>query len=242
VGCASLPVEHPLADEVDMSFPSRFVWGAAAASYQIEGATSADGRGPSVWDMFCRKDGAVYSGHTGDTACDHYHRFRDDVLMMKEMGLQAYRLSIAWPRIIPGGTGAINDKGIAFYDKLIDAILDAGITPWVTLFHWDYPHELFCRGGWLSDESPYWFSEYTQVIAKRLGDRVRHWITLNEPQCFIGLGHRDGIHAPGLKLAWAEVLRAAHHALLSHGRAVQTLPEQCRLKPVIGWAPVGVVS
>ena len=149
-----------------MSFPPGFVWGAAAASYQIEGATSAGGRGLSVWDMFCRKDGAVYSGHTGDVACDHYHTWRDDVRMMKEMGLQSYRLSIAWPRILPDGTGSINETGLAFYDGLIDGLLEAGITPWVTLFHWDYPYELYCRGGWLNPKSPEWFADYTEIIAR----------------------------------------------------------------------------
>jgi beta-glucosidase len=214
-----------------MPFPSGFVWGAAAAAYQIEGATHADGRGTCVWDMFCRKDGAVFSGHTGDVACDHYHRWKQDVLMMQEMRLAAYRLSIGWPRVLPNGVGTINEAGLAFYDELIDALLEAGITPWVTLFHWDYPYELYCRGGWLNPESPEWFAEYVGVVARRLGDRVKHWITLNEPQCFLGLGHREGIQAPGLKLAWMDVLRAMHHALIAHGRAVQTLREHCKLTP-----------
>jgi beta-glucosidase len=222
-------------------FPTDFVWGAAAAAYQIEGAAREDGRGPSVWDTFCRKDGAVFSGHSGDVACDHYHRWREDVALMKEMGLKAYRLSISWPRVLPAGVGAVNEKGLAFYDQLIDALLEFGITPFVTLFHWDYPYELYCRGGWLNADSPQWFAHYTRLIAQRLGDRVRHWMTLNEPQCFLHLGHREGIQAPGLKLAWIDVLRALHHSLLAHGRAVQTLREHCRLKPVIGWAPVGEV-
>jgi beta-glucosidase len=225
-----------------MSFPSGFVWGAAAAAYQIEGATREDRRGPSVWDMFCRKDGAIFSGHSGDVACDHYHRFREDVRIMKEMGLRAYRLSISWSRVLPDGVGAVNEAGFAFYDQLIDALLDANITPWVTLFHWDYPYELYCRGGWLNPQSPQWFGEYTQLVAQRLGDRVKHWMTLNEPQCFIGLGHREGIQAPGLKLAWMDVLRVMHHSLLAHGRAVQALREHCRIKPLIGWAPVGEVK
>jgi beta-glucosidase len=222
-----------------MSFPSGFVWGAAASAYQIEGATRADGRGMSVWDMLCRKDGAIYDGHTGDTACDHYHRWRQDVLMMKEMRLAAYRLSVAWPRVLPDGTGKINEAGLAFYDQLIDGLLEVGITPWVTLFHWDYPYELYCRGGWLNPESPEWFAEYTGVVARCLGDRVKHWITLNEPQCFLNLGHREGIQAPGLKLAWMDVLRATHHALMAHGRSVQTLREHCKLRPIIGWSPLG---
>lgn len=224
-----------------MGFPSGFVWGAATASYQIEGAAHEDGRGLSVWDMFCRKEGAIYAGHTGDVACDHYHRWRDDVKLMRDMGLQAYRLSVSWSRVLPGGVGTVNEKGIEFYDSLIDALLEAGITPHVTLFHWDYPYELYCRGGWLNDQSPEWFADYAKLLAQRLGDRVKHWITLNEPQCFLNLGHRDGVQAPGLKMAWMDVLRAMHHSLLAHGRSVQMLREHCRLSPLIGWAPVGEV-
>jgi beta-glucosidase len=225
-----------------MSFPTGFTWGAAAASYQIEGRGRDSGRGLCIWDMFCRKDGAVLSNHTGEIACDHYHRWRDDIQIMKELGLQAYRLSVSWPRVLPSGTGDVNERGLAFYDQLVDGLLDAGITPYVTLFHWDYPYELYCRGGWLNPDAPRWFAEYTQVIADRLSDRVRHWITLNEPQVFLTLGHREGLHAPGLKLAWMDVLRAMHHTLLSHGRAVATLREHCKLPPVIGWAPVGAVQ
>ena len=159
-----------------MSFPKDFIWGAAAASYQVEGAFDADGRGLSVWDMLCRKQGAIFGGHTGDVACDHYHRYREDVALMQQIGLQAYRLSLSWSRILPSGTGAVNEKGLAFYDALIDALLEAGITPWVTLFHWDYPYDLYCRGGWLHPDSPDWFADYTQVVVDRLSDRVGHWI------------------------------------------------------------------
>jgi beta-glucosidase len=225
-----------------MSFPTEFTWGAAAASYQIEGRGRDSGRGLCVWDMFCRKDGAVLNSHTGETACDHYHRWRDDIQIMKELGLQAYRLSVSWPRVLPNGTGDVNERGLAFYDQLIDGLLDAGITPFVTLFHWDYPYELYCRGGWLNPDSPRWFAEYTQVLADRLSDRVQHWITLNEPQVFLTLGHREGLHAPGLKLAWMDVLRAMHHTLLAHGSAVATLRERCKRAPTIGWAPVGAVQ
>ena len=224
------------------TFPAKFVWGAAAASFQIEGAASEDGKGPSVWDALCRKQGAVYEGHTGDVACDHYHRWRDDVALMRSLGIKAYRLSISWPRVMPQGAGDVNEKGLAFYDKLIDELLGAGVTPYVTLFHWDYPLALYNRGGWLSSDSPRWFADYARVVARRLGDRVKHWMTLNEPQCFIGLGHRQGSHAPGLKLDWPDVLRTAHHSLLAHGLAVQTLRETCKAKPSIGWAPVGVVK
>src|SRR5262249_28427616 len=167
-----------------LEFPKGFQWGAAAAAYQIEGAAREDGRGLSIWDVFCRKEGAIFSAHTGDTACDHYHRWREDVRIMRDMGLHAYRLSISWTRIMPDGTGAVNEEGLAFYDQPIDALLEAKITPWVTLFHWDYPYELYCRGGWLNPRSPEWFGEYTKTVARRLGDRVQHWMTLNEPQCF----------------------------------------------------------
>ena len=225
-----------------MPFPSGFVWGAAAASYQIEGAAHEDGRGLSVWDMFCRKDGAIHAAQDGDIACDHYHRWREDIQLMKEMGLKAYRLSISWPRVLPEGVGKPNERGLEFYDRLIDGLLAAGITPYVTLFHWDFPYSLYCRGGWLNRESVDWFGAYTKLIADRLGDRVTHWMTLNEPQCFLSLGHRDGVQAPGLKLAWMDVLRALHHALMAHGRAVQMLREHCARKPIIGVAFLGEVK
>src|SRR5262249_34086405 len=224
-----------------MKFPANFVWGAATASYQVEGAVAEDGRGQSVWDMFCRKDGAIWQGQSGEVACDHYHRFRDDVALMKQIGLQAYRFSISWPRVIPEGTGKVNEKGLAFYDQLVDALLDAGITPYITLFHWDFPYALYCRGGWLNSDSPDWFADYTNVVVNRLSDRVKYWLTQNEIQCFIGLGHLDGIHAPGDKLGWAEVLRAGHHALLAHGKSVQAIRAAAKTPPLVGFAPAGIV-
>jgi beta-glucosidase len=225
-----------------MSFPTGFVWGAAAAAYQIEGAAREDGRGLSIWDTFCSRDGAVHWAHNGGVACDHYHRWRQDVALMQALGLNAYRLSIAWPRVIPTGTGAVNAPGLDFYDSLIDALLAANITPYVTLFHWDYPHDLFCRGGWLNPESPRWFADYVEAVVKRLGDRVLHWIPLNEPQIFLGLGHQTGLHAPGLKLPRKDVLLATHHALLAHGLAVQSIRATAPTgKSIVGCAPVGVV-
>ncbi|MFH1499057.1 MAG: GH1 family beta-glucosidase [Verrucomicrobiota bacterium] len=223
-----------------MSFPDNFTWGAAAASYQIEGAWNADDKGLSVWDMLTRQPGKIWEGHTGDTACDHYNRYREDVGLMGQIGLNAYRLSVSWPRILPAGTGAISEAGLGFYDRLVDTLLAAGIQPWVTLFHWDFPHALFLRGGWLNPDSSKWFSEYTAAVVDRLSDRVTHWMTLNEPQCFIGLGHLFGEHAPGLKLGLAEVLTASHNVLLAHGRAVQVIRARARTTPQIGWAPVGV--
>ncbi len=160
---------------------------------------------------------------------------------MSEIGLKAYRLSINWPRILPAGTGAVNKPGIDFYDRLIDELLAKGIEPWVTLYHWELPYELFLRGGWLNPEIPEWFAEYTAVVVDKLSDRVSRWMTINEPQCFIGMGYLKGpgIHAPGFKLDMPEALRAAHHALLAHGRSVQTIRSRAKLKPIVGWAPVG---
>ncbi|MBN1541328.1 beta-glucosidase [candidate division KSB1 bacterium] len=223
-----------------MSFPKEFIWGAAAASYQVEGGAFSDGKGLSVWDMMSRWPGRTWENNSGDVSCDHYHRYEQDVALMAQIGLQAYRLSICWPRVLPQGIGKINEKGIDFYDRLVDSLLAHRIQPWVTLFHWDYPYELFCRGGWLNPESPDWFAEYARVIADRLSDRVTHWMTQNEPQCFIGLGHQDGYHAPGLKLDFPEILLATHHALLAHGKAVQVLRSRAKSTPTIGAAPVGV--
>ncbi len=223
-----------------MPFPKHFTWGAAAASYQIEGGAEADGKGPSVWDMFCKKPGAVFQGHTGDVACDHYHRYREDVALMKQLGLHAYRLSIAWPRILPEGVGSINEAGLGFYDRLIDSLLEAGIEPFVTLFHWDLPLALYHRGGWLNRDSAAWFADYAGIVTERLSDRVKHWMTFNEPSIFIGLGHQKGIHAPGDKLRFAELTRAAHHVLLAHGKAVQTMRAASKRPLRIGYAPAAV--
>jgi len=225
-----------------MAFPSGFVWGAAASSYQIEGATTTDGRGPSIWDSFCRVPGAVVGGHTGEVACDHYHRMVDDVALMKRMGLKAYRFSIAWPRVLPAGVGAVNDKGLDFYSRLVDELLKAGITPYPTLFHWDYPEALYQRGGWLNRETAEWFAEYTRVVVDRLSDRVDHWMTLNEPQVFIKFGHGDGTNAPGLTLSIGEQLLAAHHALLAHGQSVQVIRARAKRPARVGWAVVCVVK
>ncbi len=225
-----------------MQFPKGFVWGAASASYQVEGAVREDGRGMSVWDMLCRTPGKIWDGQTGEVACDHYHRWREDVAIMRDIGLTGYRFSIAWPRIMPSGVGAVNAKGLAFYDKLVDALLAAGVQPWVTLFHWDYPHELYTRGGWLNPDSPDWFADYTSVVVDKLSDRVQHWMTLNEPACFIGMGLQTGEHAPGDKLGFPEVLRAMHHTLLAHGKSVQAIRARARRTPLVGFAPCGRVS
>ena len=224
-----------------MPFRKDFVWGAAAASYQVEGGHDADGKGPSVWDAFCRWPGKTHLGQTGDVACDHYHRYAEDVALMKQVGLKGYRLSLSWPRILPDGTGAVNEKGLAFYDRLVDALLAAGIQPWVTLFHWDLPLALHHRGGWLNREIVEWFGEYTRVVVERLGDRVRHWMTLNEPQVFILHGYGNGVHAPGLVLSLKDQLLGVHHVLMSHGRAVQVIRQRAKAATTVGWAPVGAV-
>ncbi len=222
-----------------MSFPKDFIWGAAASSYQIEGGSYEDGKGISVWDMFCRQPGKIWEGQTGDISSDHYHRYQEDARLMGEIGIKAYRLSISWPRVIPEGTGAASQKGLAFYDRLIDALLENGVQPWVTLFHWDYPYQLYKRGGWLNPDSSDWFAEYTKVIVDKLSDRVSHWITLNEPQVFIDAGHREGRHAPGLVLGHPDLLTAAHNSLLAHGKAVQVIRAGAGTGAVVGAAPVG---
>ncbi|AQQ70397.1 Beta-glucosidase A [Limihaloglobus sulfuriphilus] len=222
-----------------MAFPANFKWGTATASYQIEGAASQDGKGPSTWDMMCRKENAIFNNDTGDTTCDHYNRYEEDVEIMKQMSMQAYRFSICWSRVLPQGTGKVNEAGLDFYSRLVDKLLEDGIEPWVTLFHWDYPYHLYTRGGWLNPKSPEWFAEYTEIIVDKLSDRVSNWMTLNEPYCFLWLGHKTGNHAPGDKLGLEQVLLATHNALKSHGMAVKTIREKAKKQPNIGFAPVG---
>ncbi|MEV0596716.1 GH1 family beta-glucosidase [Nonomuraea cavernae] len=207
-----------------MIFPESFVWGAATASYQIEGAVKEDGRGQSIWDTFSHSPGNVADGDTGDVACDHYHRYADDVALMRELRLAAYRFSVAWPRVQPDGTGPANPKGLAFYDRLVDKLLEAGISPYVTLYHWDLPQGLEERGGWTDRDTAYRFAEYAEAVHGRLGDRVGHWATLNEPWVAAFLGYGNGVHAPGRRDP-ASAMRAAHHLLLGHGLAARRLRE-----------------
>lgn len=221
-------------------FPAEFLWGAATAAYQIEGGAAEDGKGPSIWDIFSAQPGKTWQNQTGATAADHYHRWQEDVAIMQKIGLRGYRFSLSWPRIMPQGVATVNPRGLDFYDRLIDALLTAGIEPYVTLYHWDLPHALHLQGGWLNAASPDWFAEYARIVAERLGDRVRNWMTFNEPQIFIQAGYVTGVHAPGLKLPMAEVLRAAHHVLLAHGQAVQNLRAHCRTAPRIGMASCGI--
>ncbi len=224
-----------------MPFPADFIWGVSTASYQIEGASREDGKGLSVWDVFCRKESAVRDGHTGDVACDHYHRYREDIALLKDLGVDAYRLSLSWPRILPEGRGATSPAGVDFYNRVLDELLEAGIHPWVTLFHWDYPYELYRRGGWLNPDSPDWFAEYASTVIDLYSDRVDHWMTLNEPQVFIGHGHQDGVHAPGLQLSLAEVIQCGHHALLAHGKSVSAIRARAKSAARVGFAPAGQI-
>jgi beta-glucosidase len=223
-------------------FKDGFVWGTAASSYQIEGGAKDQGRGDSVWDMFCRQPGLVSDGSDGMTACDHLNRYQEDIDIMSDMGIHAYRLSVAWPRIFPDGKGKVNQQGLDYYDRIVDGLLAKGIDPWITLFHWDFPTALYDQGGWLNRDSADWFADYAELITDKFSDRVKNWFTLNEPQCFLGLGHHSAEHAPGLKMTFEKVLQASHHALLAHGKAVQAMRANAKQTLNIGAAPVGLVS
>jgi len=205
-----------------ITFPEGFIWGVATAAYQIEGAWNEDGKGESIWDRFSHTPGKIAHGDTGDVACDHYHRWREDVALMKELGLHAYRFSISWPRLLPQGRGRVNDAGLDFYSRLVDALLEAAIEPFVTLYHWDLPQALQDRGGWPERATAEAFVEYADLVARKLGDRVKHWITLNEPFVSAIAGYLEGQHAPGHS-DLDEALAAAHHLLLAHGWAVPVI-------------------
>jgi beta-glucosidase len=203
-------------------FPPGFLWGVATSAFQIEGASTAEGRGESIWDRFAATPGAIEDGSDGTVACDHFRRWPEDVALMRGLGLNAYRFSIAWPRVQPLGRGAINAAGLDFYDRLVDGLLEAGLAPMATLYHWDLPQALQDRGGWGSRDTASAFVDYAAAVSMRLGDRVRQWVTHNEPWCIATLGHEQGAHAPGLRDP-ALALQAAHHVLLSHGWAVPVL-------------------
>ena len=220
-----------------MGFAKDFVWGAATSSYQIEGTGRDSGKGQNIWDVFTKEPGRVYEGHTGDIACDHYHRFREDVAYMKELGLKGYRFSIDWSRVLPEGTGKVNEKGIDFYNALIDELLEQGIEPYITLYHWELPYEIYKRGGWMNPEFVEWFGQYARLVAERFSDRVKYFFTLNEPQCFVGLGFLQGCHAPGVKAPLRDTFERAHNALKAHGRAVQMLRAYGKQNVQIGYAP-----
>jgi beta-glucosidase len=208
-----------------VQFPEGFAWGTATASYQIEGAVAEDGRAPSIWDTFSHTPGKVQDGDTGDVADDHYHRYAEDVELMASLGVGWYRFSLAWPRLLPDGGGALNEAGLDFYSRLIDALLEKGIRPWVTLYHWDLPQVLQDRGGWPERDTAERFAEYAAAVHARLSDRVKHWTTLNEPWVAAFVGHATGRHAPGLVDGEA-ALRAAHHLMLGHGLAIAAMRAQ----------------
>ncbi len=215
-------------------FPADFIWGAATSSYQIEGARDADGKSESIWDRFTHTPGHIADGSNGDVACDHYHLYKDDVRLLNKLGVGAYRFSIAWPRILPDGKGAVNQKGIDFYSRLVDSLLAAGITPYATLYHWDHPQVLEDAGGWPSRQMVDWFAEYTDAITRSLGDRVKDWMTINEPWVVSIMGYHWGVHAPGHK-DLDEALAAAHHTLLAHAKAMAVIREN------VTGAKVGIV-
>jgi beta-glucosidase len=211
-----------LSDELARRFPAGFLWGAATADYQIEGAWDEDGKGHGIWDAFCRVPGAIAGGETGDVACDHYHRWREDVELMGELGLSAYRFGISWPRVSPEGGDRVNEAGLEFYDRLVDALLERDVRPLATLYHWNLPQTLQERGGWGERETIERFGAFAAAVAERLGDRVEDWITINEPGVVAFLGHATGVHAPGLR-DWSLALRVAHHLLLAHAEAAASV-------------------
>lgn len=226
---SSIPPAYP--------FPADFVWGAATSSYQIEGAVNADGRKPSIWDTFSHTPGKTHGGDTGDRACEHYTRYKDDVALMKELGLKAYRFSLSWSRIFPDGGGQLNPRGLDFYSRLVEELLENDIQPYVTLFHWDLPQALEDEiGGWRSRQIANYFADYATAVGSALGDRVKNFFTINEFLCFTDLGYRDGSFAPGLRCDARTVNEVRHNAMLAHGRGVQALRESCPSDCRIGLA------
>lgn len=223
-----------------MAFSKDFIWGVAGASYQVEGAWNEDGKGPSIWDTYTHSRQSPVQHHdTGDIACDHYHHMKEDVALLKELGVKAYRFSISWSRVIPDGFGEVNPKGLAFYSDLVDELLANGVEPMITLYHWDLPQAIHDRGGWLNPDIVTWFERYTKIIVDALSDRVKYWITINEPQIFIGLGCYTGVHAPFLKLCDRDVILMSKHVFLAHGHAVRTIREYAKQPSKIGFAPTG---
>jgi beta-glucosidase len=227
----------PLQTTQGREFPKGFLWGSATASYQVEGAVKEDGRGPSVWDTFSHTPGKTVDNATGDVADDHYHRYKEDVQLMKALGVKSYRFSIAWPRVFPSGDGAPNPKGLDFYSRLVDELLANNIQPFATLYHWDLPQSLQDRGGgWESRDTSKAFGEYAGYVAERLSDRVKHFFTINEFGAFVELGYRIGIHAPGVKLPPGRFNQTRHHAVLGHGLAVQAIRAKAKTGTKVGLA------
>lgn len=222
-----------------MSFRKDFMWGAASAAYQIEGAYNEDGKGLNIWDYYSVMKGKVAHNENGNVACDHYHRYKEDVALMKKIGLKYYRMSLNWTRILPDGTGRINEKGVEFYNNLFSELKANGIEPMVTLFHWDYPLALHRKGGWLNDESSDWFAEYAKVCAELFSDKVKYWMTINEPQVFIGCGYYEAKFAPFITAPTADLVRMSHNVLLSHGKAVRAIRENAKQEVKVGLATTG---
>ena len=222
------------------AFPKGFIWGAACAAYQCEGAWDEGGKGPGIWDDFTHDLGKGHVRHdeNGDVACDVYHRYLGDIAIMKRLGLQAYRFSINWPRVLPQGTGFVNDKGLDYYERFVDALLEAGIEPWVTLYHWEMPSALEKQGGWQNRSTIDAFADYAALIARRLGGRVKRYMTINEPQCIVGLGYGSGRHAPGKRLPEQELVRCMHHLALAHGAAYRAI-KRVNPEAIVGAAPCG---
>ena len=214
-----------------------FAWGVATAAFQIEGAKNGKDKGLDVWEVFTHEPDRIYNRDNADVACDHYNRYKEDIALMRKLGINSYRFSISWSRIFPDGVGRASEDGVRFYSDLIDELLRNGIEPYVTLFHWDYPYALYRRGGWLNDESVSWFAEYARKVVELYSDRVKYFITMNEPQCFIGQGYLEAIHAPGVKLPYRDVFQMAHNVMKAHGAAVIAMREAAKGDIKIGYAP-----
>ena len=214
-----------------------FAWGVATAAFQIEGVKNGKDKGLDVWEVFTHEPDRIYGRHNADVACDHYNKYKEDIALMRELGINSYRFSISWSRIFPDGIGRVSEDGVRFYSDLIDELLRNGIEPYVTLFHWDYPYALYRKGGWLNDESVSWFAEYARKVVELYSDRVKYFITMNEPQCFIGQGYLEAIHAPGVKLPYRDVFQMAHNVMKAHGAAVIAMREAAKGDIKIGYAP-----
>lgn len=222
-----------------MGFPKDFIWGTATAAYQIEGAAFEDGRGLSVWDRFSNEPGRTFENHNANVACDSYHKMDEDIYALKEIGVNAYRFSLSWPRILPEGIGKVNEKGMDYYDRLIDSLLENNIRPFVTLFHWDYPLELFYKGGFMNRDCSKWFGEYTQKVVDRFSDRVSDWFTQNEPPCYLYNGYLNGSMAPGIRLPFPDYVRVWHNNMVCHGEAVKVIRSEAKLKPSVSYVACG---
>jgi len=238
IGDAAISTSQPESASSPKRFPDGFLWGSATAAYQVEGAAREQGRGVSIWDTFAHTSGKTDHGDTGDVADDFFHRYRDDIQLMRELGLTCFRFSVAWPRIFPNGTGAPNPQGFAFYDRLADALLEAGIQPFCTLYHWDLPQTLQDRGGWENRDTAKAFADYAGYAAGKLSDRVKYFMTMNEMRTFVEQGNQLGVHAPGLQLDEKRLAQLNHYVVLGHGLAVQSIRAQTKLGTKVGLAEV----